>query len=99
MMIRQTTPPWAGFRHLIWPAIRSLINQSKHGQRMERLRLTFFGILGISFMVLTGLGAHWLFSQFLQAEFFSRTLDPKNSRYHPAVFFRTASVLEFDRRI
>ena len=47
---------------------------------MERLRLTFFGILGLSFMVLTGLGAHWLFSQFLQAEFLAellirRTLD------------------------
>ncbi|MGC6417915.1 MAG: putative ABC transporter permease subunit [Bradymonadia bacterium] len=80
MAERQAPPPWAGFRHLIWPAIRALINQSKHGQRMERLRLTFFALLGISFMLLTGLGAHWLFSQFLQAEFLAellirRTLD------------------------
>ncbi|MEE2757475.1 MAG: hypothetical protein VYA30_12540 [Myxococcota bacterium] len=82
-MTRETQgypPPLRGFSHLIWPALRGLVNQSKAGRSKERLRLFFFAILGIGFMGLTGAGAYWLFGQFLQAEFLAeilirRTLD------------------------
>jgi len=72
--------PLKGFSHLLWPGWRSALNARKTSDRKEKIRLFFFGSLGASFMLLSGLGAHWLFGQFLQAEFLAdllirRTLD------------------------
>jgi len=73
-------PPIQGVYHLLWARWRSLLNSRRTGQRKERVRYLFFGTLGFGFMALSALGAHWLFSQFLQTEFLAdllmrRTLD------------------------
>jgi ABC-2 type transport system permease protein len=73
-------PPLKGFYQLLWPGWRSILNARKTSHAKERIRLVFFGCLAMGFMLLSGLGAHWLFSQFLQAEFLAdllirRTLD------------------------
>jgi len=66
-----------GWLHLLWPQLRSLKNAPKTSQSRERIRYLFFGLLGLGFMGLTGLGADWFFGLFMRAEFLSTFLIEK----------------------
>ena len=73
-------PPLKGVLHILTAGWISVVNSSRAGRGRDSVRFLFFGALGLGFMALSALGAHWLFSQFLQTEFLAdllirRTLD------------------------
>lgn len=59
---------------LLWPRWRSIVNapHARHGRTPTRLIV--FGVLGVVFMLGCFLGARWLFTAFLQAEFLAELL-------------------------
>ena len=65
---------WRGFLHLLSAHWFSLRNAPRSRDGSSRLRFLFFGSLALLFMWGIGWGAHWLFTQFLQAEFLADLL-------------------------
>ena len=64
----------AGYGHLLWPRWRELRNLAGRDAGRRPLRRLALGGLGALFMVAAFMGAEWLFSLFLQAEFLAELL-------------------------